>query len=107
RSRRWFLPRRLLRLSKRANLSRMGGAARFPWHQICRLPCSAAATRERMSPRRILTALVFALFANALPAADVRPVPPPGVVVPDADRAELEKGVAALAAEIAELRKIP
>jgi len=37
-------------------------------------------------------------------AEKVRPVPPPGVAIPDGDRAELEKGVAALGQEIESLR---
>src|SRR5262245_45790670 len=36
---------------------------------------------------------------------NVRRIPPPGVKIPDADRAELEKGVAALSEEIKSLRE--
>src|SRR5688572_917815 len=37
-------------------------------------------------------------------AAQVRPVPPPGVAVPDADRKELESGLNRLADSIAKLK---
>src|SRR5258706_7932054 len=50
--------------------------------------------------------LVLALARNGIPAAAESPpkrVPPPGVQIPDADRKELEAGVAALAAEIKKL----
>ena len=35
---------------------------------------------------------------------NVRPIPPPGVAVPEADKAELETGLKALGEEIAALR---
>ncbi|HEU4754771.1 MAG TPA: hypothetical protein VFU47_16805, partial [Armatimonadota bacterium] len=51
--------------------------------------------------------LVLAAFADG-PADNipdkVRPVPPPGIMVPDADRAELENGLADLEKSIAALR---
>lgn len=37
-------------------------------------------------------------------AENVRPIPPPGVPVPDADRAELQRGIDSLGREIEELR---
>jgi dienelactone hydrolase len=54
--------------------------------------------------------LAAAAFADG--AADnlpekVRPVPPPGVAVPEADRAALEQGLSELGAEIARLRNDP
>src|SRR5215468_4417983 len=40
--------------------------------------------------------LAFALLATAILGAQIRPVPPPGVPVSAADRAELEAGLRAL-----------
>ncbi|MBI5775644.1 MAG: prolyl oligopeptidase family serine peptidase [Verrucomicrobia bacterium] len=57
--------------------------------------------------------LLFALFATAVAHADgpkdnqidnVRRVPPPGIAVPEKDRAELNQGLAALGKEIESLR---
>ncbi len=65
-----------------------------------------------MTPRWItgllLLTAVAATFADG-PADNqiekVRPVPPPGVAIPDADRAELQKGADALGKEIEDLRQ--
>lgn len=56
-----------------------------------------------MSPRLLLPALLLA--AASLQAAEIRRVPPAGITVPDADRAELQTGIDALGKEIAALRK--
>ncbi len=60
-----------------------------------------------MSPRPLLLvcalAAASAFFTQA--RAEVRPVPPPGVAVPEPDRKELEAGIAALGGEIDALRK--
>jgi pimeloyl-ACP methyl ester carboxylesterase len=67
-----------------------------------------------MLPRFALTAVTVALLA-ALAAGDgpqdnqpdkVRPIPPPGIKIPDGDRAELSNGVAQLSKEIDELRQM-
>src|SRR2546430_14128998 len=55
--------------------------------------------------------IFFALLIRADGPADnlpdkVRRVPPPGIKIPDADRAELKTGVDALAREIEALRNI-
>jgi Prolyl oligopeptidase family len=50
--------------------------------------------------------LLSLLFPAALVAQDVRPVPPPGIEVPAADRAEIEAGVKKLGAEIAKLHEM-
>src|SRR2546425_1371947 len=47
----------------------------------------------------LISAVTFAAAQN-----DVRPVPPPGVKIPDDARAELTKGVAELGKEIDSLR---
>ena len=58
----------------------------------------------------VLSALTLAAGALALDgpadnrADKVRPVPPPGVAIPAADREELQKGVDALGKEIEDLR---
>lgn len=63
-----------------------------------------------MNSRTIsLLCLLAAPFALADGPKDnlpdqVRPIPPPGIKIADADRAELEKGVAALGQEIESLR---
>jgi pimeloyl-ACP methyl ester carboxylesterase len=49
--------------------------------------------------------LLALLLPVTLFAEDVRPVPPPGVEVPAADRAEIEAGVKKLTDEIAKLRE--
>ena len=53
---------------------------------------------------------LFAALALFLPvtlsAEDVRPVPPPGIEIPAADRAEIEAGVKKLGDEIAKLREL-
>ncbi len=48
--------------------------------------------------------LLPAALALSAFAEDVRPVPPPGIAVPEADRAEIEAGVKKLGDEIAKLR---
>jgi len=58
-----------------------------------------------MSPRP--TFLFFLFVAFAILAADppaVRPIPPPGIAVPDADRKELETGLATLEKAMDDLR---
>jgi hypothetical protein len=66
-----------------------------------------------MMPKRWLLLPLLPLALSLVLRADgpadnqvdkVRPVPPPGVVVPDADRQELEKGVDELARQIVALR---
>src|SRR6476659_2346524 len=47
------------------------------------------------------------LILAAAQAAEVKPVPPPGVPVPAADRAELEEGLARLGRSIDKLRSNP
>src|SRR5207249_10943072 len=63
---------------------------------------------------RLSLAAFAVVLLSALALADgpldnqpdkVRPIPPPGVTIPDADRAELQKGVAQLGKEIDELRQ--
>src|SRR5262245_14420822 len=54
--------------------------------------------------KRLLPAL---LILTAAQAADIKPVPPPGVPVPPADRAELEAGVARLGRSIEKIRDNP
>src|SRR2546428_3102333 len=49
---------------------------------------------------------VFLILAAA-PAADIKPVPPPGVPVSPADRAELETGIARLGRSIEKIRDNP
>ncbi len=53
---------------------------------------------------------LFAALALFLPvtlsAEDVRPIPPPGIAIPAADRAEIEAGVKKLGDEIAKLRAL-
>ena len=56
-----------------------------------------------MSPRLFL-AFVLSI-SGSLHAAEIKRIPPPGIAVPDADRAELQTGIDALATEIAALRK--
>lgn len=65
-----------------------------------RLP--ADRDQEYKDPMKLLLSL---LFPAALLAQEVRPVPPPGIEVPAADRAEIEAGVKKLGAEIAKLRE--
>ena len=61
-------------------------------------------------PRPMFSRLCFLAFTLLLTAAPfaraVNPIPPPGVPVPDADRAALTAGVAALGKEIDSLRSI-
>jgi hypothetical protein len=53
----------------------------------------------------LLRSLALCIFlALPISAAEVRPVPPPGVAIPDADRTALTEGVAALGKEIDTLR---
>src|SRR4051812_30685976 len=59
------------------------------------------------SPARGLFILAAGIGAYGFPANDakaINPVPPAGVAVPDADRAELTAGAEALGKEIEELR---
>jgi hypothetical protein len=49
------------------------------------------------------TNLLFLILAAAACAAEVKPVPPPGVAVPDADRVQLEAGLARLGESIRKL----
>ena len=61
----------------------------------------------RIALTSVLLVPVFGARAdgpNDNKAENVRPIPPPGVPVSDADRAELEKGIAALGARIDDLR---
>jgi hypothetical protein len=67
-----------------------------------------------MLPRFAITAVTVALLA-AVASGDgpqdnqpdkVRPIPPPGIKIPDGDRAELEQGVAQLGKGIDELRQM-
>jgi len=51
--------------------------------------------------------LPLILILAAARAADIKPVPPPGVAVPAADRAELEAGLARLARRIENIRNHP
>jgi hypothetical protein len=51
----------------------------------------------------LFAAIVLATVSLA--TAEVRPIPPPGVAIPDADRAELQAGVEAIGKEIDALRK--
>ena len=53
-----------------------------------------------------MRALSIFLICVAACVADVRPVPPPGVEVPAADRAELEAGMKRLSASISRLRGV-
>jgi dienelactone hydrolase len=53
-----------------------------------------------------MRALSIFLTCVAACVADVRPVPPPGVEVPAADRAELEAGLKRLSASISQLRGV-
>ena len=55
------------------------------------------------SPRLFLAFVVFA--SGVLHAAEIKRIPPPGIAVPDTDRAELQPGIDALGKEIASLRK--
>jgi dienelactone hydrolase len=53
---------------------------------------------------RLLSVALTLFLVGPLFAADVRPVPPPGIPIPDADRAALTAEVAALGKEIDALR---
>ncbi len=56
---------------------------------------------------KFLAALLLPVaFAVTAAAEDVRPVPPPGIEIPAADRAEIEAGVKRLGDEIAKLNEI-
>ena len=52
---------------------------------------------------KLLLALLFPAVALS---QEVRPIPPPGVEIPAADRAEIEAGVKKLGGEIAKLREV-
>ena len=56
--------------------------------------------------RPALLAALAILLPITLFAEDVRPVPPPGIEIPAADRAEIEAGVKKLGGEIAKLREL-
>jgi pimeloyl-ACP methyl ester carboxylesterase len=56
-------------------------------------------------PLALVAAVVFADGPADNIAENVRPVPPPGIAVPDAERAELQQGVEALGKVIADLRR--
>src|SRR5207247_7873825 len=79
----------------------------MPEHPNTRTPDGG---REMMATRwAILLVLLIASGAWAAASVDNRPstgrrIPPPGIAVPAADRAELEAGVGALGAEIESLR---
>ena len=53
-----------------------------------------------------MRALFLIVLCTAIYAAEVRPVPPPGIEVPAADRAELETGLKRLSASIDQLRGV-
>lgn len=53
---------------------------------------------------RLLSAALVLLLAGAVFAAEVKPIPPPGIAIPDNDRAALTTEVAALGKEIDALR---
>jgi hypothetical protein len=53
----------------------------------------------------LLALLLPTAFLLTLAADDVRPIPPPGIEIPAADRAEIEAGVKKLGDEIAKLRE--
>ena len=53
---------------------------------------------------RLLSAALVLLLAGAVFAAEVKPIPPPGIAIPDTDRAALAAEVAALGKEIDALR---
>lgn len=59
---------------------------------------------ENKAPRRTAV-LLMALLAGCMAPAQDRPVPPPGVSVPDNDRKDLETGLARLTASIDSLGK--
>src|SRR5262245_58021914 len=61
----------------------------------------------RPLPCFLATTLAASLLATAQPPPTQKQVPPPGVKIPDADRAELEKGAADLATKLAALRSNP
>ncbi len=54
----------------------------------------------------LLALLLPAALVATLRAEDVRPVPPPGIEIPAADRTEIEAGVKKLGEEIAKLREL-
>ena len=63
-----------------------------------------------MKPNHVLLAILFTVsaFADGVKdnqAADVRPIPPPGVAVPEADQARLSEGLTKLRAGIDEAAK--
>ena len=51
-----------------------------------------------------LISVICGLSLAALAQTPIRQIPPPGIGVPEADRAELQRGIDALAKEIASLR---
>src|SRR6187549_4016857 len=60
----------------------------------------------RFSALLLTVGIAVPLFAQApAPPAAVKPIPPPGIEVPAADRAELEKGLKELEERIAPLRR--
>ena len=66
-------------------------------------PAHAESCPCTMSPRLLLA--IALLTSGSLHAAEIKRIPPPGIAVPDADRAELQAGIDALGKEVAELRK--
>ncbi len=64
-------------------------------------------TNLHRPPMKFLPALLLPIaFAASLRAEDVRPIPPPGIEIPAADRAEIEAGVKKLGEEIAKLNEL-
>jgi len=64
-------------------------------------------TNLHTPPMKFPAALLLPLaFAASIRAEDVRPIPPPGVEIPAADRAEIEAGVKKLGDEIAKLNEL-
>src|SRR5882724_6449421 len=54
--------------------------------------------------KRLLPLFLILSFAHA---AEIKPVPPPGVIVPAADRAALEAGLSRLGRSVEEIRNNP
>src|SRR5437764_1281486 len=77
-------------------------------------PQAAKSEREHTVENRCVVALLFFAAVGFVRAdgpkdnlaANVRPVPPPGIEVPAADRGELEAGVESLGKEISSLRTL-
>src|SRR5262245_41112197 len=66
-----------------------------------------------MHARLQIPGVAFVLLIAAVPAEEpqekqpgqVKPIPPPGIKIPDADRTELQQGASQLGKEIEELRQ--